>query len=82
MLLDAHADPNSPNQDNQTALMLASSLGSLKIAELLISHGANVNAVESFRGQTALMWAAAENHPEIVDLLLAHHAGCQTAREV
>lgn len=74
MLLDAHADANSPNQDNQTALMLASSLGSQKIAELLIRHGANVNAVESFRGQTALMWAAGENHPEIVDLLLSHHA--------
>jgi ankyrin repeat protein len=74
MLLDAHADPNSPNQDNQTALMLASNLGSLKIAELLIRRGANVNAIESFRGQTALMWAAGESHPEIVDLLLAHHA--------
>jgi uncharacterized protein len=74
MLLDARADPNSPNKDNQTALMLASGLGSQQIAELLIRRGANVNAVESFRGQTALMWAAGENHPEIVDLLLAHHA--------
>jgi ankyrin repeat protein len=74
ILLAAHADPNSPNQDNQTALMLASNLGSLKIAELLIRRGANVNAVEGFRGQTALMWAAGESHPEIVDLLLAHHA--------
>ena len=74
MLLDAHAAPNSPNQDNQTALMLASNLGSQQIAELLIRRGANVNAVESFRGQTALMWAAGGNHPEIVDLLLAHHA--------
>jgi len=74
VLLDARADPNSPNQDNQTALMLASNIGSLKIAELLIGRGANVNAVESFRGQTALMWAASENHPDVVDLLLAHRA--------
>ena len=74
VLLDARADPNSPNQDGQTALMLASSIGSLKIAELLTAKGANVNAVESFRGQTALMWAAAENHPDVVDLLLAHRA--------
>ncbi len=74
MLLDAHANPNSPNQDNQTALMLASSLGSVQVAKLLTSKGADVNAVESFRGQTALMWAAAENHPEVVELLLAHHA--------
>ncbi len=74
MLLDARADPDSPNPDNQTALMLASSIGSLQIAELLIGRGANVNAVESFRGQTALMWAAAEDHPEIVDLLIARRA--------
>lgn len=74
MLLDARADPNSPNQNGQTALMLASHIGSLKIAELLTAKGANVNAVESFRGQTALMWAAAESHPDVVDLLIAHHA--------
>ncbi len=48
MLLDAHADANSPNQDGETALMLASNIGSLQIAELLIAHGANVNAVENF----------------------------------
>ena len=47
----------------------------MPIAQLLIEQGANVNAVENFRGQTAVMWAAAENHADIVDLLLAHGAG-------
>ncbi|MEJ0038121.1 MAG: ankyrin repeat domain-containing protein [Gammaproteobacteria bacterium] len=74
MLLDGRADPDSANQDGQTALMLASTVGSLPIAQLLISKGAKVNAVESFRGQTALMWAAAGNYPEIVDLLLSRRA--------
>jgi len=74
MLLEAHADANASNQDGETALMVASSVGSLKIAQLLVGRGANVNAVENFRGQTALMWAAAENHPDIVDLLLSHGA--------
>lgn len=74
LLLDAGAHPDSPNHDNQTALMLASSIGSLPIAELLIAKRANVNAVETFRGQTALMWAAGENHPDIVDLLLSSGA--------
>ncbi|MEJ0038116.1 MAG: ankyrin repeat domain-containing protein [Gammaproteobacteria bacterium] len=73
-LLDAGADPESPNQDNQTALMLASSVGAAKVAELLIAKGANVNAVESFRGQTALMWASAGNHPEAVEVLVTHGA--------
>jgi ankyrin repeat protein len=54
--------------------MLASNLGSLKIAQLLIARGANVNAVENFRGQTALMWAAAQNQPDVVDLLISRGA--------
>lgn len=74
MLLAAGADPDSPDQDGQTALMLASSIGSLPIAQMLIKRGAHVNAVETFRGQTALMWAAAQNHPDIVDLLVKHGA--------
>ncbi len=74
MLLEAGADPDSPNQDGQTALMIAANLGSAPIAKLLINRKASVNAVENFRGQTALMWAAAGNHPEVVDLLLAHKA--------
>src|SRR5690606_8453424 len=74
------ADPDSPNQDNQTALMLASALGLLEIAELLIEHGADVNAVETFRNQNALMWAAGENHPALVDLLLANGADADLDR--
>ena len=38
--------------------------------ELLIAHGAEVNAKEH-KGQTALMWAAAEGNVKVVDLLLA-----------
>ncbi|MGH8220259.1 MAG: ankyrin repeat domain-containing protein, partial [Steroidobacteraceae bacterium] len=74
MLLQAGANPDSPNQDGQTALMLASTIGSLPIAQMLIKRGAHVDAVETFRGQTALMWAAAEDHPDIVELLLKHGA--------
>ena len=35
---------NSPNLDNQTALMLAVSTGSLPISKLLVERGADVNA--------------------------------------
>lgn len=75
-LLDAGADVNSPGTDNQTALMLAISVGppAQKIAELLIQRGADVNAIETFRGQNALMWAAAGNLPDIVDQLIAKGA--------
>jgi ankyrin repeat protein len=54
--------------------MLASNIGSLEIATMLVDAGADVNAIENFRSQTALMWAAAENYPDIVELLLAHDA--------
>jgi len=75
-LLDAGADVNSTGTDNQTALMLAITTGApgQKIAELLIQRGADVNAIETFRGQNALMWAAANNLPDIVDQLLAKGA--------
>jgi uncharacterized protein len=75
-LLDAGADVNSTGTDNQTALMLAISVGpqAQKIAELLIQRGADVNAIETFRGQNALMWAAAGNMPDIVEQLIAKGA--------
>jgi ankyrin repeat protein len=43
-------------------------------AAVLLRHGANVNAVEQWRGQTALMWAAAQNQPAMVKELVAHRA--------
>jgi ankyrin repeat protein len=75
-LLDAGADVNSPGTDNQTALMLAINVGpsAQKIAELLIQRGADINAIETFRGQNALMWAAAGNMPDIVEQLIAKGA--------
>jgi ankyrin repeat protein len=37
---------------------------------MLIAHGSQVNARESWRGQTALMWAAVENHADVAGLLV------------
>jgi uncharacterized protein len=54
--------------------MLAARTGAVKVAELLVQHGADVNAHERFRDQTALMWAAAENRPEMVAFLISKGA--------
>ena len=69
-LLDAGADVESANQEGQTALMLAARAGSMNVAEVLVGHGADVNAREVWRGQTALMWAADSNSPELTRFLI------------
>jgi ankyrin repeat protein len=43
--------------------------GSIDVAELLLAHGADVNAREAWREQTALMWAADGAFPELTQLL-------------
>ena len=51
--------------------MTAARTGSAAVVSLLLAHGADVNARETWRGQTALMWAAAGSNAEAVTLLAA-----------
>ena len=44
------------------------------LPSLLVRHGANVNAKETWRGQTALMWAAAARSAELTRFLIGHKA--------
>ena len=46
--------------------MTAARTGNVPTVKVLLAHGADVNAKESWKGQTALMWAAAENHADVV----------------
>ena len=73
-LLSAGVNPDSPNPEGETALMLVVRTGQLDAAELLIDAGADVNAKERWAGQTALMWAGAQLQPAMVKLLLANGA--------
>jgi ankyrin repeat protein len=75
-LLTAGAQPDKPNQDSETPLMLAIKTGELPVVEILVKAGANVNERETFHNQTALMWAAAapKNGGEMVKLLLSKGA--------
>jgi ankyrin repeat protein len=73
-LLEAGASVESPNADGQTALMVVARTTRVDAARLLITHGANVNAVEKWRGQTALMWASAQSQPAMVRALIASGA--------
>jgi ankyrin len=70
-LLEAGADVESPNPDGQTSLMIVARTGRVDAAQMLLRHGARVNAVEKWRGQTALMWAAAQGQADMVKTLVA-----------
>jgi ankyrin repeat protein len=68
-LLKAGADPNA-RSIGETAFMTAARTGSLEVAKVLLTHGADVAARDQVHGQTALMVAAAEKHPAMVQFLI------------
>ncbi len=84
LLLGNGAEPDSRGMEEQTALMLAlqKRAGKRKLVELLISHGADVNAKKPGDGTTALFIAAGNNDEESVRLLLSKGADVNaTCRE-
>ena len=54
--------------------MTAARTGNLDAVNVLLAHGADVNANRHWQGQTALMWAVAEGHAGIMEVLIAHGA--------
>jgi ankyrin repeat protein len=54
--------------------MAVARTGNVEAAELLLEHGAAVDARERWGGQTALMWASARRHPQMIELLISHGA--------
>ena len=78
-LLDAGAPIGAATSTGETALHLAAAAGSSETASVLVSHGANLDAVELTKGQTPLMFAAAYGRVDVVEVLL--HAGAEAALE-
>ena len=56
-LLEHGADANATTPKNETALMIASLMGSICNVLLLLEHGAEVNAVDA-KGESALLYAS------------------------
>lgn len=52
-----------------TPLILATLKGSLRICQMLIEHGANINA-RNLNGHTAVKYAGSKNHKELLQYLL------------
>lgn len=81
VLLAMSAQVEDRGQKNDcTPLMEAASAGHVEIIELLIRHGADVNA-QSSTGNTPLMYACAGGHVEAVKVLLAHGANVEDHNE-
>ena len=72
MIEQDNVDVNTRNSSGATPLHFACADGthSVEVADLLLRHGANVNAVETSTGCTALHYAALVPDVEFVELLL------------
>jgi len=68
------ANVESRNQEGLTALHMAALKGHIKVAELLIAKGANVNTSGQLIGATPLDSAALLGHKEMVELLIGSGA--------
>jgi serine/threonine protein kinase len=73
-LLKKGASVNARDSKGATPLHKAAYRGDLTITQLLIKHGADVNARENMFGETPLHCAARSHALEVVELLLQHGA--------
>lgn len=81
VLLAMSAQVEDRGQKNDcTPLMEAASAGHIEIIELLLRHGADVNALSS-TGNTPLMYACAGGHVEAVKTLLKNGANVEDHNE-
>jgi len=69
-LLAKGAEVNAKTRYGATALAYAADRGYLEIAKILVEHGAQVNAKDTFYGAPPLTWAAYNSHVEVVKYLL------------
>jgi ankyrin len=81
-LLKAGADPKAGPSGGETPVMTAARVGSAEVIKLLIAHGGDPNAKETFQGQTALMWAASGRHADVVRVLLDNGADVRARTKI
>lgn len=72
-LLDLGANPNAPDNNGITPVLLAADVGRVDILEELIGHDGDIHHQDS-RGRTALVHAASENRRDAIRFLLDHGA--------
>lgn len=70
-LLSNSADPNLAGGGDSSPLHIATERGSMDIVEMLVRHGANIEAKDR-AGKTSLKIAQANENQELIDLLENH----------
>ncbi|KAL6431696.1 hypothetical protein ACFW04_007321 [Cataglyphis niger] len=73
-LLDRGHDPRQEDTSGYTPLHFAARHGHFEVCELLLNHGANVNAITPSIKATPLHRAATQGHVKTVETLLRHGA--------
>ena len=73
-LINKGDDVNERNRNEETPLTIASSLGNVEVAKILIINGADVNAKRYVNSYTPLMYAAEDGNDAVVKLLIDNGA--------
>lgn len=77
MHADCGAEVGCHNQEGRTGLLKAADLRQLDIAQLLLNHDADVDAIDSDH-YTSLLYASGNGYSEIVELLVERGANVST----
>ena len=69
LLLDLGVSPDVANAENERTLHMAAYSGALRVAQLLIDRGAEIDPVETNWGNTPLGAAVWSQHQKMIDLI-------------
>jgi ankyrin repeat protein len=74
IILNKKPDIEAKNSHGQSALLVAVTYGYADVVRILLSHGAQVDAMHGSTGQTALIVAVQKGFLDVVEVLLDHGA--------
>ena len=69
LLSVANIDVNQCNKHGESGVHIAAGLGRLEMLKVLMSHGANLGAVDS-AGDSGMSWAARQGHSQVLQFLV------------
>ena len=69
LLSVANIDVNQSNKHGESGVHIAAGLGRLEMLKVLLSHGANLGALDS-AGDSGVSWAARQGHSAVLQFLV------------